>query len=211
MKMLENFNLEINDKIFVYENSNYRNDFLFTILGEVNKPGTYPLKKGLKLADALEIAGGADFGSIDNIKVSQRYSTINNDLEEESELINVSNINSSYQIQDRTVINFLPITNIINVEGNVYSPGLVAYESGMTMYDAIEIAGGYKPYTLKNRIYVKRANGEIEKANLFRGRAKRVRPGDSILFVDPDPQDFNVTSFVADLASTLANILCKYY
>ncbi len=204
----ENFNLEINDKIFVYESSNYRNDFLFTILGEVNKPGTYPLKKGLKLADALEIAGGVtDFGSIDNIKVSQRYSTINNDLEEESELINVSNISSSYQIQDRTVINFLPITNIINVEGNVYSPGLVAYESGMTMYDAIEIAGGYKPYTLKNRIYVKRANGEIEKANLFRGRAKRVRPGDSIFVpVDPDPQDFNVTSFVADLASTLANI-----
>ena len=182
----DNFNLEINDKIFVYESSNYRNDFLFTVVGEVNKPGTYPLKKGLN-AD-VEIAGGfTDFGSIDNIKVSQRYSTINNDLEEESELINVSNINSSYQIQDRTVINFLPITNVINVEGNVYSPGLVAYESGMTMYDAIEIAGGYKPYTLKNRIYVKRANGEIEKANLFKGRAKRVRPGDSIFVpVNPD-------------------------
>ena len=74
----------------------------YLLVGEVNKPGTYPLKKGLKLADALEIAGGVtDFGSIDNIKVSQRYSTINNDLEEEFELINVSNINSNYQIQDK--------------------------------------------------------------------------------------------------------------
>ena len=167
------------------------------------------MKKGLKLADALEIAGGVtDFGSIDNIKVSQRYSTINNDLEEESELINVSNINSSYQIQDRTVINFLPITNIINVEGNVYSPGLVAYESGMTMYDAIEIAGGYKPYTLKIVFMLKELMEKLKKQTFSEEELRELGRGDSIFVpVDPDPQDFNVTSFVADLASTLAIIV----
>ena len=75
------------------------------------------------------------------------------------------------------------------------------------MYQAIELAGGYKPYTLKDRVYVQRANGEIEKSNIFGGRAKRVFPGDTIFVPqDPNPQEFDITTFIADLSSTLANI-----
>ena len=75
------------------------------------------------------------------------------------------------------------------------------------MSKAIELAGGYKPYSMKSRAYVIRANGEIEKANLFRGRAKRVFPGDAIFVpADPNPDEFDITSFIADVSSTLANI-----
>ena len=75
------------------------------------------------------------------------------------------------------------------------------------MSKAIELAGGYKPYSMKSRAYVIRANGEIEKANLFRGRAKRIFPGDSVFVpLDPNPNEFDVTSFIADLSTTLANI-----
>ena len=77
----------------------------------------------------------------------------------------------------------------------------------MTMSKAIELAGGYKPYSLKKRAYVVRANGEIEQVNIFRGKAKRIFPGDSIFVpVNPDPDEFDITSFIADLSSTLANI-----
>ena len=52
-----------------------------------------------------------------------------------------------------------------------------------------------------------KANGEIDKANFFRGRAKRLDPGDSIFVpVDPDPDEFDLTTFIADLSTTLANI-----
>ena len=77
----------------------------------------------------------------------------------------------------------------------------------MTMTSAIIQAGGYKPYSLKKRAYVKRANGEIDKANIFRGRTKRLLPGDTVFVpINPDPSDFDLTTFVADLSSTLANI-----
>ena len=98
---------------------------------------------------------------------------------------------------------------MVKVDGNVYSPGLIAHsgENVMSMSKAIELAGGYKPYSIKKRAYVIRANGEIESANLFRGRAKRVFPGDSIFVpVEPDPVEFDITSFVSDLSTTLANI-----
>ena len=75
------------------------------------------------------------------------------------------------------------------------------------MYQAIIQAGGYKPNSMKKRVYVKRANGQIDKSNIFRGRTKRVFPGDTIVVpVNPNPSEFDITTFIADLSTTLANI-----
>ena len=54
-----------------------------------------------------------------------------------------------------SVIKALPIENVISVEGNVYNPGLVAYDRGITMTQAIILAGGYKPNSMKKRSYIK--------------------------------------------------------
>ena len=206
----DKFSLEINDKIFVYENPNYFNDFTFSIEGEINRPGVYPLKKGLKLSQAIELADGiTEMGSINSLSVTKnllRIDELGNEVEE-SQL--VSNVDLDFEIADGNIITILPKTNVVKVDGNVYSPGLIAHsgENVMSMSKAIELAGGYKPYSIKKRAYVIRANGEIESANLFRGRAKRVFPGDSIFVpVEPDPVEFDITSFVSDLSTTLANI-----
>ena len=206
----DKFILEINDKIFVYENPNYYNDFTFSIEGEINRPGTYPLKKGLKLSEAIQLAGGiTEMGSINSLSVTKnllRIDELGNEVEE-SQL--VSNVDLEFEVADGNKITILPKTNVVKVDGNVYSPGLIAHsgESVMSMSKAIELAGGYKPYSLKKRAYVIRANGEIESANLFRGRAKRVFPGDSIFVpAEPDPEEFDITRFVSDLSTTLANI-----
>ena len=206
----ENFPMKINDQIFVYENPNYYNDFSYEITGEVKKPGVYPLKQGLTLSEALTLAGGiSEMGSFNSLSVTKEIKIIDEKGDEiiESEL--VGNIDLQFEITDGNIINVLPKTNVVKVDGNVYSPGFIAHNTNknLTMADAIELAGGYKPYSLKKRAYVIRANGEIEQADIFRGRAKRVYPGDAIFVpIDPNPDDFDITSFIADLSSTLANI-----
>ena len=56
-------------------------------------------------------------------------------------------------------------------------------------------------------MYGLRANGEIEKSKLLQGRFLRVYPGDTIIVpVDPDPNPFDITTFIADISTTLANI-----
>ena len=206
----ENFNLEINDQIFVYESPNYYNEFTYVIKGEIDKPGTYPLRKGLTLQEAIDSAGGlTELGSINSISVSKELSRINEDGVETNETELVSNINLNFEITDKNIITILPKTNVVRVEGNVYNPGLIAHSgsNNLSMARAIELAGGFKPYSLKKRSYVIRANGEIERANLFRGRAKRVYPGDSIVVpLNPDPQDFDISLFISELSITLANI-----
>ena len=171
----DNFLLEMNDKIFVYENVNYQNSFTYTIKGEVNKPGTYPLKDGLTLNQAVKNAGGiTEIGSINSLSVSKPLLRLDEEGNQIEDTELVGNIDLGFEITDNNVITVLPKTNVIRVDGNVYSPGLIAHQTGrgMSLSNAIELAGGYKPYSLKSRAYVIRANGQIERVNIFRGRAK---------------------------------------
>ncbi len=201
-------NLNIDDKIFVYEKINYRNSSTYRVEGEVNKPGTYPLKKGINVEQALERAGGLTIlSTFDNIVVSKEFTDIDEFDIESTEIENVANVSLDFELTANSVIKVLPYENVVNVEGNVFNPGLVAFDRGMTMSQAIIQAGGYKPNSLKRRAYVKSANGEVNKASIFLGRAKRLNPGDTVVVpVDPNPDEFDITTFVADLSTTLANI-----
>tara|TARA_A100001011_G_C14281831_1_gene831936 strand:- start:186 stop:2060 length:1875 start_codon:yes stop_codon:yes gene_type:complete len=207
----DKFSLEVNDKIFVYEATNYKNSFVYKINGEVVTPGTYPLTgDSMTLKEAVQIAGGVtEMGSINSVSVTKQLVGIDVDGNETIEKKLVKNIELDFQIENGNTITILPKTNVIKVEGNIYNPGFIAHEStrGMTIANAIELAGGYKPFSLKNNTYVTRANGEIEKVNPFRSRAKRVFPGDAIFVpLDSNRDEFDITSFIADLSSTLANI-----
>ena len=204
----DTFLLMPNDKIFVYENINYRNSFTYRVEGQVGRPGTYPFKKGLNVGDALSLAGGiTELSSINNIVVFQEFTQIDELGNRSSTQINVSNADLDFEIGGNSVISVTPFENVVRVDGNVYNPGLVAFKRGLTLYEAIVQSGGYKPNSMKKRVYVTKANGEVDKANIFRGRAKKLNPGDVVFVpVDPNPDEFNLTSFISDLASTLANI-----
>ncbi len=197
-----------NDKIFIYENINYRNNPTYRVEGEVNKPGTYPLRKGLTVSQALDIAQGlTQLSTLNNIIVYQEFTELNEDGIETTKIRDVANVNVDFLLGANSVITALPFENVVSVEGNVYNPGLVAYDKRMTMSQAIVQAGGYKPYSMKKRTYVRRANGEIDKANILLGRTKKLFPGDTVVVpVDPNPSDFDITSFLSDLSTTLANI-----
>lgn len=197
-----------NDKIFVYENINYRNSPTFRVEGEVNKPGTYAFKKGITVIEAIEKAGGlSELASLDNIILFQEFTRQETDGTETLDIKDVALTSLNLVLMPNSVIKVLPLESVINIEGNVYNPGLVSYSRNISARKAINLAGGYKPYTMKKRTYIVRANGKISKIGILGGIAKRLYPGDTVVVpVNPNPSDFDITAFVADLSSTLANL-----
>ena len=209
-KNADQFKLEINDKIFVYEDINYKNSFTYRVEGEVNKPGTYPIDaKYITVGEALSLAGGlTELSSERNLTVKQELTELD---EEGNEVITsepVNNVTLDFKIGTNSVIIASPLENVVRVEGNVYNPGLVTFTKGYRYSRYIELAGGYRSNTLKKKSYIKRANGNIEKINgFFISRGKRIYPGDTIVVpANPDPNDFDFTAFISDLSTTLANI-----
>ena len=209
-KDADQFNLEPNDKIFIYEDINYKNSFNYRIEGEVFKPGTYPINsKTISVGEAISLAGGlTELSSNRNLTVKQEFTEVDDEGNEITTSETVNNVTLDFEIGINSVIIASPFENIVKVEGNVYSPGLITYEKGYRYPRYIELAGGYKTDTLKRKSYIKRANGNIEKVNgFFISRGKKVYPGDTIVVpVNPNPQDFDITTFISDLSTTLANI-----
>ena len=204
----DSFNLVPGDKIFVYENSFYDNLFSVSVVGEVNKRGNFQLKKGMTVNDAIILAEGfTELANKDAITVTEIFSSIDelgNEIEEKTQ---VNDATLDFELTDGSVINVLPFENVVNIKGNVYNPGLVTYNKGKTVNKYINLAGGPKPNTLSTKIYVKRANGRIKKVTFLQGIGTIVKPGDTIFVpVDDNPTEFDITTFIADLASTLANI-----
>lgn len=204
----DSFKLKPDDKIFVYENTKFDESGTVRIDGEVSFQGTYPLIPNMSLGDLIEVAGGltpnADINNVSLLIESTNVDSLGVTTTESSPVYNIS---SEYKLSKNAVVTILPKVDFIRVEGNVYNAGLIVFEERMSMKDAINLAGGYMPYSLKKRIFVKKANGQIKKPNILRGAGLRLSPGDTVFVPkDPNPSEFDVTSFISDFATVMTNI-----
>jgi len=206
----DTFELEVGDKIFVYENINYDNTFTYRIEGQILKPGTYVLSNAnTTVRDALKKAGGlTSLSSEKNITVRQEYTSLDEDgnLSIVSEAVN--NVNLDFKIGINSVIVASPVENVVRVQGNVYNPSLITFNKKASLSDYIELAGGYKSNSDRKRVYITRSNGNIERSSrIILGLGKKIYPGDTIFVPEKDKsKDFDVASFTADILSVLSNL-----
>ena len=196
------------DKVFVYANSNYDNSFQIEVTGEVNRRGFYPHKKNMTISDAIQLAEGfTDLANEDGIVVTQTFISVDEKGNEIEETIRTNDINLDFRIQAGSKINIIPKTQVVSIAGNVFSPGLVSYSGNKSVKRYIRLAGGIKPNTLRNKIYVQRANGRIKQISILGGVGLRIYPGDTIVVPeDPNPSEFDVAAFTADILSVLSNL-----
>lgn len=207
----DDFKLMVDDQIFVYKNINFDNLYTYSIGGQVQRPGVYPLlSTDISIGEAIELAGGfTDLANPKNISLRKEYDFSNGLGGTETQNMVVNNVKLDNKVDINSFINVLPIENVIDVQGNVFNPGLIAYQKNQRFSKYIELSGGYKQNTLKRKMYIKRANGTIENPGMVMAMGGKILfPGDTIIVPVKDKSDrFDVTTFTADILAIITNIV----
>ncbi len=147
----ENVIVHNNDTIYVPKSS------VYSVFGEVRKPGSYPLEKETSILEAISVAGGpsqdADTQKLELLrKDGDTQKKIILDIKE---LRDFQGDNEDYMIRDRDVI-YVPNAEFFFVMGAVKKPGTYKLEEGTTVNKAVSVAGGFTDRANKKKIEIHR-------------------------------------------------------
>lgn len=127
-----------------------------SVLGQVHKPGMYPLDSNNTLTDIIAMAGGITQTGDDRVVITHH---INGETtKEEVDLRNVlefSKNNNTGNLQKGDVI-YVPKAAMFYIYGEVQRPGSFRLEPNMTVAQAISLGGGLTPRGTDSGIEVER-------------------------------------------------------
>jgi protein involved in polysaccharide export with SLBB domain len=187
------------DTVVIMEKSVFISNQTVTIQGYVRKPTIINYRKGLKLIDAIAMAGGfADEAADHHIEVERiiknESDSVANQLVK-TLLVNmddVSDANRNIELQPKDVINVRRLVNdhglgSVSIKGEVVFPGDFAVQKrDETALEFLQRAGGVTPYgSLENtQVYRKgvRVNLDLLNKKNDRNASKNMilLPGDSV-------------------------------
>jgi polysaccharide export outer membrane protein len=179
------------------------------VLGEVVRPATYELKPNETLADAISAAGGFNADALQGrvqiqrvvpsgLRTAEGHDRTTIDVAA-ADLANAGgravplaggDVVRVFGVSDR-------VRNTIRVEGSVWTPGQQGLRPGMTIAQAIRVAGGLKPDTYLGQVLVSRLRPDSTRVQMraaFRDTTGAVL-NDFALQEDDVIQTFSLTDF----------------
>ncbi len=164
-----------------------------SILGEVARPGVYPVRPDATVLDVIAAAGGltpkADMGRV-RVYQGSDVDGASTFTVASDRLLFDGDVQSNPKIAANQLI-VVPSCGIrVHVTGSVGRPGPVELMQGATLADAVAAAGGLRPDADGRRSVLTRADGqgvsvsEVDVESFFAGRAQGAVPkaqdGDSV-------------------------------
>lgn len=160
----KDFELIGGDEVLVRKIPEGYNNYV-ELIGPVKLPGNYELKSGDRISDVISKAEGVLYDVFDsrayiirlNPDFSKKYIPFNL-----KEVIEKPNSISNIKLQNLDIIkifskSYFKDEFVFSVNGAVRSPGNYMYGDGITLKDALYLAGGLKKEAAKNRIEISRA------------------------------------------------------
>ncbi|MBB1162527.1 polysaccharide export protein EpsE [Piscinibacter sp. SJAQ100] len=139
---------------------------LVSVLGQVGKPGRYPLEVGgTKLMDVLAQAGGVAPGGSDILVLSGQRGgkPFRKEIDMPAVLGPSQDNTADVELQNGDVI-FIDRAPQIYIYGQIQRPGVIRLERNMTLMQAMATAGGLTPRGTEKGLRVNRrkADGKLE-------------------------------------------------
>lgn len=160
----------------------------FSVLGEVLRPGRYPLTGQISILEALSLAGGVSQKAEKSLRILRRepgkpaselqeYASIKLELDATKLAPELAQ-----KIQPNDVL-FVPQLKNFYVYGEVRRPGMYPMEDDLNVMRVLSIGGGVTERGSVRRIIIHRKTESGELREISAGIADRVLPGD-VVFIN---------------------------
>jgi len=163
-----------------------------SVTGKVNNPGLIAYEEGLTLREVIIKAGGFSDGMLTSkLQILSEAGAAQTSLL--FDLANISEEAANIQLHPGNLIIVLGATSseIVSVLGNVARPGIIQFEEGLTVLQAILRSGGFARGAARSKVKIVRGEGEKQqtiranlKALMDKGDKSQnivLRPGDIII------------------------------
>ena len=195
----QNIELHNWDMIFVRKNKNFTLPKQVQISGQVNIPGYYTLSKPREtLQNLIDRSGGyTNRAYKDGIQLFR-------------DTIQVALDNFDFSLADGDSVHVPDYPGVVQVIGEVYSPGYVQYRKRKRLKSYIEAAGGFTLDARQKYITIIQPNGDVKVKDSF--LTPRIKEG-ALIIVHKKRKElpFDVTSFLKDTASIAASLTTIIY
>ena len=175
------------------------------IKGEVLYPGTYVIRgPDETLADIVDRAGGLRKNSFAiGSRFSRNGQTVQIDIKN---IIKNKRSKANINVQDGDEIYIASKPNIIQIIGEVNSPGFFKFVGTQRLTSAIKQAGGLNPEANKEDIHIRYPNGKSAKYKPWFRNPKVIDGSTIIVGRKPEEEPFDSTEYAKELTAILANL-----
>jgi polysaccharide biosynthesis/export protein len=135
--------------------------FRVHVAGKIARPGTYPIKAGTPLLQALTLAGGtsenADLSAAYIVRKDKRVAI---DLRK---LIQEGDLSKNVRLErDDTIVVPEIAPSGVYIMGQVMKPGVYSQREGLSLLRLVSLAGGFTPFATPSRATLIRREGDTK-------------------------------------------------
>lgn len=155
-----------------------------SVLGEVNRPGKYPVEGKSTLLDILVLAGGINQLGADSVVLVR---TGKDDVSRKTDIdllgmFKTGDLSANVEVFNDDVI-YVPRASQFYIYGEVQRPGAFRLERNMIVMQALSVGGGLTLRGSANRVFIKRRNGKGEIQTLEAPGLIQPLQADDVIFV----------------------------
>ncbi|CAN7493828.1 polysaccharide export protein EpsE [Pseudoduganella sp. LjRoot289] len=135
-----------------------------SVLGQVNRPGRYPVDGKRNLMDVLAQAGGIGPEGGDTVSlIRTRDGKTTREVVDVIQMVQAADFNRDYALQPNDII-YVERAPRFYIYGEVQHPGAVRLERNMTVLQALSAGGGLTPRGTERGMRIKRkdASGQLQ-------------------------------------------------
>jgi len=153
-----------------------------SVLGQVGRPGRYPLDGSRSVLDVLALAGGVSADGGDTVTVLRtRNGATTKDVIDVAELVRTSNMKADLDLSGNDVV-YVERAPRFYIYGEVQRPGMFRIERSMTVLQALAAGGGLTARGTERGLRIKRRDAE-GKLQVLEAKYDDLVQNDDVLYV----------------------------